>query len=34
VTRDSRRFLVNTRNERSAVAPITVVLNWPATMIK
>jgi Tol biopolymer transport system component len=34
VTQDSRRFLVNTRNERSAVSPITVVLNWPAAITK
>jgi Tol biopolymer transport system component len=34
VTQDSRRFLVNTRNEASAVAPITVVLNWPAAVKK
>jgi hypothetical protein len=34
VTQDSRRFLVNTRNEDSALSPITVVLNWPAAVKK
>jgi hypothetical protein len=34
VTQDSRRFLINTRNERSAIAPITVVLNWSASITR
>ena len=34
-SRDGQRFLVNTRGPRSdAAAPLTVVLNWPATIQK
>jgi Tol biopolymer transport system component len=32
VTADGQRFLVNARPESSNVAPITVVVNWPATL--
>ena len=32
VTRDGQRFLVNARPQQSSVAPLTVVLNWTATI--
>jgi hypothetical protein len=32
VSRDGKRFLVNLPVEGSAMAPITVVLNWAATL--
>jgi eukaryotic-like serine/threonine-protein kinase len=32
VTPDGRRFLVNVRSGDEAVAPITLVLNWTATL--
>jgi hypothetical protein len=31
-TRDGQRFLVNAQAESTNVAPITVVVNWPATL--
>jgi Tol biopolymer transport system component len=34
VTKDGRRFLVNSRPEQASVAPITVVVNWMATIQK
>ena len=34
VTRDGKRFLVNVRPQRSAVTPMTVVVNWTATIQK
>jgi hypothetical protein len=32
-TRDGQRFLVNAQPESNNVAPITVVVNWPATLV-
>jgi hypothetical protein len=34
VTRDGQRFLVNGRQEAPHVSPITVIVNWPATLSK
>ena len=34
VTKDGMRFLVNSRPEQASVAPITVVINWMATIQK
>ena len=34
VTKDGMRFLVNSRPEQASVAPITVVVNWMATIQK
>lgn len=34
VTKDGTRFLVNTRPHQSNDAPLTVVVNWPATVVK
>ena len=34
VTGDGRRFLINARTERSSADPLTVVVNWPATIQK
>jgi hypothetical protein len=33
-TKDGKRFLVNSRPKQSGTEPITVVLNWPATIQK
>ena len=33
-TKDGQRFLVNARPQKSAVAPLTVVLNWTAAIQK
>ncbi len=34
VTKDGKRILVNARPQQSSVAPVTVVVNWPATIQK
>jgi hypothetical protein len=34
VTRDGQRFLVNVRPQESSVVPLTVIVNWPATIPK
>jgi hypothetical protein len=34
VSPDGQRFLVNTRVEEAASAPITLVVNWPALLKK
>jgi hypothetical protein len=34
VTKDGSRFLINTRPQQDMAAPLTVVLNWPATIQK
>ncbi len=34
VSRDGQRFLVNSRREQSSPAPLTVVVNWLATVQK
>ena len=34
VTKDGKRFLLNARPQQSSVAPLTVVVNWPATIQK
>jgi eukaryotic-like serine/threonine-protein kinase len=34
VTKDGKRFLVNARPQQSSVAPLTVVVNWPAAIQK
>ena len=34
VTRDGQRFLVNVTAEDDSIAPITVILNWEATLPK
>ncbi len=34
VTKDGKRFLVNARPQQSTVSPLTVVVNWPATIQK
>ena len=34
VTKDGKRFLVHSRPQESATAPLTVVINWPATIQK
>jgi hypothetical protein len=34
VTKDGKRFLVSATPQQSRVAPITVVLNWTATIQK
>ena len=34
VTKDGKRFLVNARPQQSSVAPLTVVVNWTATIQK
>jgi Tol biopolymer transport system component len=33
-TKDGKRFLVNARPQQTSVAPLTVVVNWPATIQK
>jgi Tol biopolymer transport system component len=33
-TKDGKRFLINTRAQQSGTEPLTVVLNWPATVQK
>jgi hypothetical protein len=34
VTKDGKRFLVHSRPQETATAPLTVVINWPATIQK
>ena len=34
VTKDGKRFLVNARLQQSSMAPLTVVVNWTATIQK
>ena len=34
VRKDGKRFLVNARPQQSVVAPLTVVVNWTATIQK
>lgn len=34
VTRDGQRFLLNLSTEEAASSPLTVVLNWTATLKK
>ena len=34
VANDGQRFLVNSRPQQVSSAPLTVVLNWPATIQK
>ena len=34
VARDGQRFLINSRREQSAAAPLTVVVNWPCAIQK
>jgi Tol biopolymer transport system component len=34
VSRDGQRFLINTRVEQAEIAPMSVVLNWPAKLNK
>ena len=34
VTKDGKRFLVNARPQQSSAAPLTVVVNWLATIQK
>jgi hypothetical protein len=34
VTKDGQRFVFITKPQQSSVAPLTVVVNWPATIQK
>jgi hypothetical protein len=34
VTKDGKRFLVNARPQQSSVTPVTVIVNWTATIQK